>query len=337
MLSMYPYVKTIQAINANAYTSVPTSVEVFASQRRRWNLGTLCNDMLLIYLPGINIFERIASFTNVLTFITSPFILIATIKFVISLVSHPSMTMLYLSISMIIPIIYAILIPFCIKKIPLKNTIYYYISFLFYLIFGSFIKLATYFYSIYYMDSINWGKTRLILKTADLEEDVEIISNNNYIEVESYTQTISNENNENNQSNAGSINSENNIENESIKVNIESSIERSIENKSFISSVESETETTETVESNLENVSFLGSVESETETTETVESNLENVSFISSMTSETETTETIETNIENISFLGSVDSNMENVSFISDTESYISIGINDTINKNNSE
>jgi chitin synthase len=182
MLSMYPYVKTIQAINAIAYTSVPTSIDVFSSQRRRWNLGTMCNDMLLVYLPGINIFERIASFTNILTFVTSPFILIATIKFVIALVSHPNMTMLYLSISMIIPMVYALLIPIFIKKIPLKDTIYYYVSFLFYLIFGSFIKLMTYFYSIYYMDVINWGKTRSILKTIDLEEDVEIISTNNYIE-----------------------------------------------------------------------------------------------------------------------------------------------------------
>jgi chitin synthase len=355
MLSMYPYVKTIQAINANAYTSVPTSVEVFASQRRRWNLGTLCNDMLLIYLHGINIFERIASFTNVLTFITSPFILIATIKFVISLVSHPSMTMLYLSISMIIPIIYAILIPIFIKKIPLKNTIYYYISFLFYLIFGSFIKLATYFYSIYYMDSINWGKTRLILKTADLEEDVEIISNNNYIEVESYTQTTSNQNNDSNESNEGSINSESNIENESIKVNVESSIESNLENVSFINSIESESESeseSETVESNIENVSFLSSVVNSE--TETVESNLENVSFLSSVVDSETETETVESNMENVSFLISVDSEPEtfedtiitsftsidnqcNKFFLSDTESYISIASNDIMNTNNSE
>ncbi len=249
MLSMYPHVKTIQAIDAIAYTNVPTTVEVFASQRRRWNLGTLCNDMLLVYLPGINIFERIASFTSVLTFMTAPFILIATIKFVISLVSHPSLTMLYLSISMIIPIVYAILIPIFIKKIPLKNTIYYYVSFLFYLVFGSFIKLATYFYSLYYMDTINWGKTRSILKTADLEEDIEIISINNYEETQETQESNSNLETQDNNSNLETQDNNSNLETQDNNSNLEtqetqesnSNLENNVEKEVKIINLDTET------------------------------------------------------------------------------------------------
>ena len=81
MLSMYPYVKSTQTLKAIAYTSVPTTAKVFISQRRRWNLGAMTNDMLLVYLPNINIFERISSFVNVTMYCFSPFIFIATIFF----------------------------------------------------------------------------------------------------------------------------------------------------------------------------------------------------------------------------------------------------------------
>jgi chitin synthase len=164
MLSMYPYVKTLQNIKAIAYTKTPTNIGVFASQRRRWNLGANCNDMLLTYLPGINIFERISAFTNILTFTISPFIFIATIYFIKALSSNPPILMLYLSIIMIIPFIYSILIPIVIRPVSFKNTMYYYLSFIIYLTIGSVINLGTYTYALLNMDIIRWGKTRTIIK-----------------------------------------------------------------------------------------------------------------------------------------------------------------------------
>ena len=50
MLSTYPYVHTVQTLDAIAYTNVPTTIPIFLSQRRRWNLGANSNDMMLIYL-----------------------------------------------------------------------------------------------------------------------------------------------------------------------------------------------------------------------------------------------------------------------------------------------
>jgi chitin synthase len=166
MLSKYPYVKTVQNINAKAYTIAPNTVSVFLSQRRRWNLGANCNDMLLTYLPGINIFERISSFVNILTFVTSPFILVATAYFLKILFTDPPFLMLYLSIVMIIPFMYSILIPIVIMKSSFKNTLYYYLSYSMYLIFGSIVNIITYSYALINIDTIKWGKTRTINETS---------------------------------------------------------------------------------------------------------------------------------------------------------------------------
>ncbi len=172
MLSMYPYVKTVQNINAIAYTNVPNNIAIFASQRRRWNLGANCNDMLLTYLPGINIFERISAFTNIMTFTISPFIFIATIYFLKVLFTNPPLLMLYLSIIMIIPFTYSLLIPIVIRPISLNNTLYYYLSFITYLTIGSLINLMTYAYALIHMDIIRWGKTRTLSKDTTITDTI---------------------------------------------------------------------------------------------------------------------------------------------------------------------
>jgi chitin synthase len=166
MLSMYPYVKTIQNIKAVCYTRVPGSIRVFLSQRRRWNLGANCNDMLLTYLPGINIFERISALVNVTTFSISPFILTATVFFIRAILNGPSKLMLYLSIIMIIPGIYSFLIPIVIKPLTIRGALYYYMCLIMYFCLGLPVNLVTYIYALIHMDVIKWGKTRSIEKDS---------------------------------------------------------------------------------------------------------------------------------------------------------------------------
>lgn len=163
MLSMYPHVQSVQALNAVAYTSVPTSMSVFLSQRRRWTLGATTNDMLLIYMPDINPFERIAAFVNVMTFCFIPFIFVATVMFIKAIITAPTMLMLYLSIVIFIPLLYAFVIPIFIRPLTFRDSMYYYLSYLFFIGVGSIIKLITYGYSIYHMDNITWGRTREIM------------------------------------------------------------------------------------------------------------------------------------------------------------------------------
>ena len=175
MLSLYPYVKTMQNVNAISYTKVPTSIQVFISQRRRWCLGANANDILLVYLPGINFFERISAFVNVLTFSISPFVFIATALFIKSIIQYPTMLMLYLSIIIIIPFSYAvIIIPIFIKRFSFMETLYFYLSFIFFTLFGSIVNLFIYFYSLMCMDIIKWGKTRSIIKNDYINSNLSI-------------------------------------------------------------------------------------------------------------------------------------------------------------------
>ena len=175
MHSMYPNVRTVQSLSAIAYTNVPKSMKVFLSQRRRWSLGAITNDMLLLFSPNINIFERIASFVNIFTFTLVPFIFIATILFIKNIIIHPNILMLYLSIIMIIPFGYGLLIPIFLKRMFFKEAIYFYSSYIIFLIFGFFVVLLTYTYSLLTMNQIKWGKTRSIITNKKSNENESIV------------------------------------------------------------------------------------------------------------------------------------------------------------------
>jgi len=173
MLSEFPYVETRQSLRAVAYTKVPMNKTVFLSQRRRWSLGASSNDMLLVVLPKINLYERLSALVNIITYAMSPFIFVATIMFIKSIIKNSSILMLLLSIIIMIPIMYGLLIPIFIKQLTFKESIYYYISFLFYVITGSIINLIIYINSIINMDVIKWGKTRIVeLDVENIEIDV---------------------------------------------------------------------------------------------------------------------------------------------------------------------
>jgi len=82
MLSAFPKARTRQAINARAYTDVPHSWSVFLSQRRRWTLGATSNDFLLMFAPGILLFERILATANVITWVLNLFIIACIASFI---------------------------------------------------------------------------------------------------------------------------------------------------------------------------------------------------------------------------------------------------------------
>jgi chitin synthase len=162
MLSMYPYVTTVQARDAIAYTKVPETVPVFLSQRRRWTLGALTNDMLLTYLPGITLFERIGALINIITFSFNPFIFVATCFFIYAIVHAPTMLMLYLSIPMIIPFAYCLLTVPITRGFYLHEIIYFYLSYVVFLLLGLPVSTIVFINSLLGMDTIKWGKTRQI-------------------------------------------------------------------------------------------------------------------------------------------------------------------------------
>ena len=89
------------------------------------------------------------------------------------------MLMLYLSIVIIIPFSYAIfIIPIFIKRFSFNETLYFYLSYLFFNLFGSIVNLFIYFYSLMCMDVIKWGKTRSIINNVQIlnkETDHDVI------------------------------------------------------------------------------------------------------------------------------------------------------------------
>ncbi len=193
MLSIYPHVKSIQTLKAIAYTSVPETFNVFISQRRRWSLGSNTNDMMLTYLPGINIFERILAAINVMTFSIQPFIVIATIIFIKTIITEPTLLMLYLAILILMPFLYSIMVPIFIKQLCFRDAMYYYFSYLFFFTCGSIVNLLIYFYALFNMDIIKWGKTRSIKPSnenqnqnnynVNINEDDHFINNDEFWEV----------------------------------------------------------------------------------------------------------------------------------------------------------
>ena len=196
MFSMYPYVKTIQSINAIAYTNVPRTFMTLLRQRKRWSAGATCNDMLLINNSKHNLWERLQSFINVTVFSLTLFIFVSTVRFIISIITKPTLLMLIISIIMIIPLLYTISIPLFIYKNYKKNNFfknknknkyilnntqsnknnennkyktnehqhtmsftlfYYYIGFILYFTVGALLNIIIYFYTLYNIDDLNWN------------------------------------------------------------------------------------------------------------------------------------------------------------------------------------
>jgi chitin synthase len=173
MFDLFPKARTTQTLDALAYTSVPTSLRVFLSQRRRWSLGALANDLLLVQLASVHWGERIAAAVNVVTFFFTPFFLVATGSFLHSLVTAPSWLMLYLSTLVLIPLGYSVLIPFCIKPLPCQTALYFYCCRLFFLCFHALLNLCVFLYALACMDVFTWGKTREIVEDEEQKKEEE--------------------------------------------------------------------------------------------------------------------------------------------------------------------
>lgn len=77
IFSLFPQKQTAQALRAKAFTIVPQNWKVFLSQRKRWALGSISNEFVMIFRPGIILVERLQSFIAVMTWAITPFIIAA--------------------------------------------------------------------------------------------------------------------------------------------------------------------------------------------------------------------------------------------------------------------
>jgi chitin synthase len=174
MFQLYPYVKTIQSMNAISYTNVPNTFMGFLRQRKRWCAGAASNDILLFQNTKHNKWERLQSFTNVLIFCLTIFIFVTTVDFLIAIITRPTYLMLFLSLIMFLPIIYSLLIPICVynngitTRNKIFNIFYYYLGFILYYSIGTILNIFCYFYTLYYLDDLNWNSKKITEKIDNL-------------------------------------------------------------------------------------------------------------------------------------------------------------------------
>lgn len=88
IFSLFPKKQTAQALRAKAFTIVPQNWTVFLSQRKRWALGSISNEFVMIFRPGIILVERIQSIIAVITWAITPFIIAAFIELIIILIKR---------------------------------------------------------------------------------------------------------------------------------------------------------------------------------------------------------------------------------------------------------
>jgi len=160
MFQLFPYIKTIQTINSIVYTNVPTNINKFLIQSKRWTRGAIFNDILIIRNNNHNIIERIQSFINLFTNIINIFIIFATGLFIYAIIHNSSMLMLYLSIPIFVLLLHMLIIPLNYYKMSSK-TKYYYLGILVYIILGPILSLMQYFYTSYNIDNFNWNKKEI--------------------------------------------------------------------------------------------------------------------------------------------------------------------------------
>ena len=181
MFSMYSYVKTVQSLEAISYTNVPNTFMKFIRQRKRWSAGASVNDILLVVNGKHNKWERIQAFVNVLMFCLAIFVYIATIIFLIAIINSPTYLMLYLSIIMLLPILYSLYIPIGIYNDGMNNKnyyfnmIYYWIGFILFYTLGPFISLIVNIYTFYNLDNLNWnGRTKYRSNSNNISNNIRI-------------------------------------------------------------------------------------------------------------------------------------------------------------------
>ncbi len=157
MFQLFPYIRTIQCLKSKVYTKVPLNIFRFLSQRKRWNLGTYTNDILIL-LNSKHVFgERLQSFINILINSLAIFIFIATVLFIITIIKGADIIMVYLSIMIFIPVLYNLLTPFTKYNRSWIMTYYYYLSYLYYLVLGPVINIVIHLYTLWKLDDFNWN------------------------------------------------------------------------------------------------------------------------------------------------------------------------------------
>ncbi|KAG6020725.1 hypothetical protein E4U40_005905 [Claviceps sp. LM458 group G5] len=167
IFSLFPRKKTAQALRAKAFTIVPQTWKVFLSQRKRWALGSISNEFVMIFRPGIILIERLQSVVAVMTWAITPFIIAAVGQLIVMFV-HKGKSVFedktFVGLISVLWVRYAY--SFCIGFwLPRNNLerLQYFVGFFMHLFTSPFMNIIVLFYSLLYADDFKWGKTREVV------------------------------------------------------------------------------------------------------------------------------------------------------------------------------
>ena len=146
---------------AIAYTIPPDDFAVFLSQRRRWSLGTTCNNLwLFIYGKNLFLTERLIALVQVFAFVFSPLYLAVNAYLIYVLVTKFDIMLIYISIPMFVVYLNNLLIPMwspCFPSIGSRVSFYPKIIMAFF--YSPWIMTIVQGNSILKSWSVSWGKT----------------------------------------------------------------------------------------------------------------------------------------------------------------------------------
>ncbi|KAG4430512.1 hypothetical protein IFR05_013998 [Cadophora sp. M221] len=168
IFSVHPHSRTAQALKAKAYTVVPDNWSVFLSQRKRWSLGSISNEFVMIFRPGIIFVERLQSIITAMTWAIMPFIIAAVIGLVIHLVRNGSAIWkdkIFVGLFCILFLRY--FYSFCmVIWLPrnLLERVQFVVGFAMHMVTSPFMNIIIIIYSLAHSDEFKWGKTRDVVE-----------------------------------------------------------------------------------------------------------------------------------------------------------------------------
>ncbi|POR37525.1 Chitin synthase 8 [Tolypocladium paradoxum] len=174
IFSLFPRKQTAQALRAKAFTIVPQSWKVFLSQRKRWALGSISNEFVMIFRPGIILVERLQSVVAVVTWAITPFIIAAVVELILLFAKRGAEIFEDRVFLGLICVLWArYLYSFCIGFwLPRNNfeRLQYFVGYFFHFFTSPFMNIIVLAYSLFHSDDFKWGKTREVVD-GDGEKD----------------------------------------------------------------------------------------------------------------------------------------------------------------------
>ncbi|QPH02639.1 hypothetical protein C2857_006853 [Epichloe festucae Fl1] len=175
IFSLFPKKQTAQALRSKAFTVVPQTWKVFLSQRKRWALGSISNEFVMIFRPGIILIERVQSIIAVMTWAITPFIIAAVAQLIAMLARKGAMifedkTFVGLISVLWVRYLYSFCIGFWLPRNNLER-IQYFAGFFVHFLTSPFMNIIVLFYSLLYADDFKWGKTREVVNAEGEKSD----------------------------------------------------------------------------------------------------------------------------------------------------------------------